>query len=89
MTSFQSFKGGFISSKLSVPASISVPQSFRSAVAAPEPRPLGQDELQLGCGAARDQRPDQGQGVLVEVGLKQKTRSLVTPPSRHFQSETN
>ena len=56
--------------KWSVPASISVPQSFWSAVAAPEPRPLGQDELQLGSGTARDQRPDQGQGVLVEVGLK-------------------
>ena len=60
----------------------SVPEcnSFPTAVAAPEPRPLGQDELQLGCGAAGDQRPDQGQGVLVEVGLKQKTCSLVTPP---------
>ena len=70
MTSFHSFKASLISEKLSVPASISVPQSFRSAVAAPEPRPLGQDELQLGRGTARDQRPDQGQSVLVEVGLK-------------------
>ena len=69
MTSFQSFKGGFISSKLSVPASISVPQSFRSAVAAPEPRPLGQDELQLRGGSARDEGADESERVLVEVSL--------------------
>ena len=36
----------------------------------PEPRPLGQDALELLRGAARDQRPDQRQGVRVEVGLR-------------------
>ena len=40
------------------------------AVSAPEPRPLSQNLLQLLRGAARDQRPDQGQGVRIEVGLK-------------------
>ena len=54
-------------------ASVPVLQSLPGAVAAPEPRPLGQDELQLGRGAAGDQRPDQGQGILIEVGLKQQT----------------
>ena len=39
-------------------------------VSAPEPRPLGQDLLELLRGAARDQGPDQGQGVGIEVGLE-------------------
>ncbi len=50
----------------------SVPQGdgLPRAVSAPEPRPLGQDQLQLGRGPARDQGPDQGQGVLVKIRLK-------------------
>ena len=36
----------------------------------PEARPLGQDQLQLRRGPASDQRPDQGQGVLVKICLK-------------------
>ena len=59
-----------IPAHLAHPAPVPVGQGLRGAVAAPQPRPLRQDVLQLGRGAARDQRPDQGQGVLVEVGLK-------------------
>ena len=69
-----------IRAHLAHPAPVPVGQGLGGAVAAPQPRPLRQDVLQLGRGAAGDQRPDQGQGVLVEVGLKQKTCSLVTPP---------
>ena len=47
-----------------------VSKSLRSAVSAPEPRPLGQYQLQLRRGPASDQGPDQGQGVLVEVCLQ-------------------
>ena len=52
----------------------SVPEcnSFPTAVASPEPRPLGQDALELLRGAARDQRPDQRQGVRVEVRLRRE-----------------
>ena len=56
----------------SSPAPVSVPQSLRSAVASPEPRPLGQYQLQLWRGPARDQRPDQGQGILIKICLKIK-----------------
>ena len=56
--------------KVNLLASVPECNSFPATVAAPEPRPFCQDELQLRSGAARDQRPDQGQGVLVEVGLK-------------------
>ena len=52
----------------SEPASIPVGQSFRCGVAAPQPCALGQDELQLWSCPSCDQTPDQGQGVLVEVG---------------------
>ena len=48
-----------------------VVKSLGSGVAAPEPRALGQDLLQLLGGAASDQGPDQGQGVLVKIRLKQ------------------
>ena len=51
-------------------ASIPVLEGLLGAVAAPQPRPLGQYELQLGSGSSSDQGPDQGQGVLVEVGLE-------------------
>lgn len=51
-----------------------VVKSLRSGVAAPEPRALGQDLLQLLRGASSDQGPDQGQGVGIEVGLEQKLK---------------
>ena len=54
-------------------ASVPVLQSLPGAVSAPEPRPLGQDELQLGRGPARDQGPDQRQGVLVKICLETKS----------------
>ena len=54
-----------------------VGQCLGRAVSAPEPRPLGQDELQLGRGPARDQGPDQGQGVLVKIRLKIKRSMFV------------
>ena len=54
-------------------ASVPVLQSLPGAVPAPEPRPLGQYQLQLGRGAASDQGPDQGQGVLVKICLKTKS----------------
>ena len=49
----------------------SVPQSdgLLAGVAAPQSGPLGQDELQLRGGSARDEGADQGQRVLVEVSL--------------------
>ena len=49
----------------------SVPQSdgLLAGVPAPEPGPLGQDELQLRGGSARDEGADQSQRVLVEVSL--------------------
>ena len=50
-------------------ASVPVLQSLPGAVSAPQPRPLSQYQLQLGRGPARDQGPDQGQGVLVEIRL--------------------
>ena len=52
----------------SEPASIPVGQSFRCGVAAPQSCSLSQDELQLRSCPSCDQTPDQGQGVLVEVG---------------------
>ena len=58
------------SPRLHSPAPVPVLQSLLGAVAAPQPGPLGQYELQLGSGSSSDQGPDQGQGVLVEVGLK-------------------
>ena len=51
-----------------------VGQCLWCAVSAPEPRPLGQDQLQLGRGPARDQGPDQRQGVLVKICLETKSR---------------
>ena len=50
----------------------SVPQGYclLGAVPAPEPRPLGQYQLQLGRGAASNQGPDQRQGVLVKIRLE-------------------
>ena len=51
-----------------------VVKSLGSGVAAPEPRALGQDLLQLLGGAASDQGPDQGQGVGIEVGLEKKLK---------------
>ena len=50
-------------------ASVPVLQSLPGAVSAPQPRPLSQYQLQLGRGPARNQGPDQGQGVLVEIRL--------------------
>ena len=52
-----------------LPATISVLEGLGSAVAAPQPGPLGQDELQLRRGSARDEGADQSQRVLVEVSL--------------------
>ena len=52
-----------------LPAPISVLEGLGSAVAAPQPGPLGQDELQLRGGSARDEGADQSQRVLVEVSL--------------------
>ena len=51
------------------PAPVSISEGLRRAVAAPQPRPLGQDELQLRRGSARYQGPDQSQRVLVEISL--------------------
>ena len=51
----------------STPASVPVLEGFRGRVASPESSPLGQDEFQLWSGPSRDQAPDQGQGILVEV----------------------
>ena len=51
-------------------AAVAVAQRLGRRVAAPQARPLRQDQLQLGRRAARDQRPDQRQRVLVEVRLK-------------------
>ena len=50
------------------PAAVPVPERLLSAVAAPQPRPLRQDELQLRRGPARNEGPDQRQRILVEVG---------------------
>ena len=52
------------------PAPVPVLEGLLGAVAAPQPRPLGQYELQLGSGSSSDQGPDQGQGILVEICLK-------------------
>ena len=54
---------------LAHPAPVPVSQGLRGAVSAPEPGPLGQDELQLRGGSARDEGADQSQRVLVEVSL--------------------
>ena len=51
------------------PAPVPVGQGLRGAVPAPEPRPLGQDELQLRGGSARDEGADESERVLVEVSL--------------------
>ena len=61
----------------SSPAPVSVPQSLRSAVSTPEARPLGQYQLQLRSGPAGDQRPDQGQGILIKICLKIKPYILI------------
>ena len=52
-----------------LPAPVSIPEGLRGAVSSPEPGPLGQDELQLRGGPARDEGPDESQRVLVEVSL--------------------
>ena len=57
---------------LAHPAAVPVSQGVRRAVAAPQPGPLGQDELQLRGGSARDEGADQSQRVLVEVSLGEK-----------------
>ena len=49
---------------------VPVAEGLGGRVAPSQPRALGQDQLQLGGGAARDQRPDQGQCILVEVRLE-------------------
>ena len=46
--------------------------NIHPCLTSPEPRPLGQDALELLRGAARDQRPDQRQGVRVEVRLRRE-----------------
>ena len=64
---FVSISVTLISSRL--PAPVSIPEGLRRAVSPPEPRPLGQDQLQLGRCSARDEGADQSQCVLVEVSL--------------------
>lgn len=58
---------------LSHPASVPVPQGLWRGVSSPQPRALRQDQLQLRSRTAGDQGADQGQRVLVEVGLKEKS----------------
>ena len=53
-------------------APVAVAQRLGRGVAAAQPGALRQDQLQLGRRAARDQRPDQRQRVLVEVRLETK-----------------
>ena len=62
-------------------ASVPVLQGLSRAVSAPEPRPLGQYQLQLRRGPASDQGPDQGQGVLVEVCLQNQIMMI----TRHLE----
>ena len=52
-----------------LPAPVSIPEGLLGAVAAPQSGPLGQDELQLRGGSARDEGADESQRVLVEVSL--------------------
>ena len=46
--------------------------NIHPCLTSPEPRPLGQDALELLRGAAGDQGPDQRQGVRVEVRLRRE-----------------
>ena len=54
---------------LAHPAPVPVSQGLRGAVSSPQPGPLGQDELQLRRGSARDEGADESERVLVEVSL--------------------
>ena len=65
------------------PAAVAVAERLGRGVAAAQPGPLRQDQLQLGRRPARDQRADQRQRVLVEVRLKRnanENRSVCTYP---------
>ena len=58
-------------------APVPVGQAVGGAVASPQPGSFRQDQLQLGRRAAGDQRPDQRQRVLVEVGLQENSSKLL------------
>ena len=63
-------EGAVVERDLSDAAAVAVAERLGRGVAAAQPGPLGQDELQLGRRPARDQRADQRQRVLVEVRLE-------------------
>ena len=50
-------------------ASVPVLQGLLGAVSSPQPGPLGQDQLQLRRGSARDEGADESERVLVEISL--------------------
>ena len=51
-------------------ASVSILQSFSCTISSPESCSLSQDKFQFWSCSSCYQRPDQGQGILIEIGLK-------------------
>ena len=76
-------EGAVVERDLPDAAAVAVAERLGRGVAAAQPGPLRQDQLQLGRRPARDQRADQRQRVLVEVRLKRnadENRSVCTYP---------